>query len=233
MRVVEMLHTGLKRKSGWPAVWGGVLAAAVVLAGIAAPARAADDDAIDQRIFRSILEGIGLKKDDGSGIEYRERSPLVVPPSRALPPPDTGAAAENNPAWPIDPEIKRSKQATAVQDTRSDSQIMFDNARPLPPDQLRRGALARSDQKGGASKSEFEGRRPLNPSELGYSGGLFKSLFGGSKDNEIATFTGEPARSSLTEPPSGYQTPSPNQPYGITTPKEAKPLDVKDKGLQR
>jgi hypothetical protein len=35
------------------------------------------------------------------------------------------------------------------------------------------------------------------------------------KDGESATFTGEPPRSSLTEPPPGYQTPSPNQRYGI------------------
>jgi hypothetical protein len=30
---------------------------------------------------------------------------------------------------------------------------------------------------------------------------------------EKATFTGEPTRGSLTQPPPGYQTPSPNQPY--------------------
>ena len=30
-----------------------------------------------------------------------------------------------------------------------------------------------------------------------------------------ATFTGEPRRESLIEPPAGYRTPSPNQPYGI------------------
>ena len=28
-------------------------------------------------------------------------------------------------------------------------------------------------------------------------------------------FTGEPPRASLTEPPPGYQTPSPDQPYGL------------------
>ena len=33
--------------------------------------------------------------------------------------------------------------------------------------------------------------------------------------SETGTFTGEPARESLTAPPAGYQTPSPAQPYGI------------------
>jgi hypothetical protein len=200
----------------------------------APPAAAEDDEAADTKIFRSILEGLGLRKDDGSGIEYRERSPLVVPPSRALPPPDAGTTAAVNPAWPVDPEIKRSKQAAAADnDLRSPSQIQYENAQPLRPDQLRKGALARSDQKGGASNSEFDGKRRLNPSELGYSGGLFKSLFGGNTDSESATFTSEPARTSLTEPPPGYQTPSPNQPYGINTKNDAKPLDPKDKGLER
>jgi hypothetical protein len=32
---------------------------------------------------------------------------------------------------------------------------------------------------------------------------------------ERATFTREPARGSLTEPPPGYRTPSPAQPYGL------------------
>ena len=35
------------------------------------------------------------------------------------------------------------------------------------------------------------------------------------KKEEYGTFTGEPPRVSLTDPPAGYQTPSPDQPYGI------------------
>jgi len=58
----------------------------------------------------------------------------------------------------------------------------------------------------------------LSPSQLGYSGG-FSGLFGGSK-TETAPFKGEPTRESLTQPPGGYQTPSPNFAYG-TGPKES------------
>src|SRR5690349_15222415 len=55
-------------------------------------AQAADDDEIellDTKILRGILKGFGLKRD-GEAIEYRERSPLVLPPSKELnqlPPP--------------------------------------------------------------------------------------------------------------------------------------------------
>jgi len=58
----------------------------------------------------------------------------------------------------------------------------------------------------------------LSPSQLGYSGGL-SGLFGGNK-SESAPFKGEPTRESLTQPPAGYQTPSPNFEYG-TGPKES------------
>ena len=44
-------------------------------------------------------------------------------------------------------------------------------------------------------------------------------MFKGNK-SETAEFKGEPPRQSLVEPPSGYQTPSPNFAYG-TGPKES------------
>ena len=37
----------------------------------------------------------------------------------------------------------------------------------------------------------------------------------GKDEEEVAKFTGEPPRASLTAPPPGYQTPSPDQPYGV------------------
>jgi hypothetical protein len=54
--------------------------------------------------------------------------------------------------------------------------------------------------------------RPLTPTELGTQG-IFSPLWGNKE--EYSTFTGEPARSNLTQPPPGYRTPSPNQPYGV------------------
>jgi hypothetical protein len=40
------------------------------------------------------------------------------------------------------------------------------------------------------------------------------ALWGRNKE-EYGTFVREPARTSLTEPPPGYRTPSPAQPYGV------------------
>ena len=69
-----------------------------------------DDDLLDTKIFRGILKGLGLRKDEAS-IDYRERSPLVLPPGTAnLPPPEADAAAKKAAGWPDDPDVKRAKQ---------------------------------------------------------------------------------------------------------------------------
>ena len=70
----------------------------------------------------------------------------------------------------------------------------------------------------------------MKPSELGYKGGLLGGLFKDNSKPEVATFTQEPTRSDLTQPPPGYQTPSPSHPYGITPRQEkGKPLDYMNK----
>ena len=96
--------------------------------------------------------------------------------------------------------------------------------RPISPEELNRG-VPRQGTESTTSNAPAPGPadgRPVPPSELGYFGGLFSgqawgfgSGFGGYKD-ETGTFTSEPQRSQLTEPPPGYQTPSGDQPYGVT-----------------
>ena len=51
----------------------------------------------------------------GAGIDYRERSPLVIPPSMDLPPPGSAAAAAaRDPAWPKDPERKKTPKVVKI-----------------------------------------------------------------------------------------------------------------------
>src|ERR1700712_41033 len=89
----------------------GLVGLAIVF-GSAGISRAEDDDdepAIDTQIFRSILKGMGMRHEENS-IDYRERSPLVVPQNRDLPKPDTASVTERNPQWPKDPDIQRAKK---------------------------------------------------------------------------------------------------------------------------
>jgi type IV secretory pathway VirB10-like protein len=176
-----------------------------------------DDKTFEEKIIEGIMAGIGGTNMENKGIEYRERSPLVVPPKLDLPPPASASADVKAPNWPKDPDEQRRKAAAAAR--KKENKDPVEAARPLTPSELNKGKVA------GAARTNNDPIQPgsqnnnpiLSPSQLGYSGG-FSGLFGGNKA-EVAPFKGEPTRESLTQPPSGYQTPSPNFAYG-TGPKE-------------
>jgi hypothetical protein len=203
-----MQHASLKNR-----VLFAALAAVIVVAGGMSNARAEDDEedtkTIDQKILNGILSSVGLSKDRPN-IEYRERSPLVVPPSRDLPAPQTDAAAKN-PAWPNDAGDKRRKEAVADRH-RKNYNSAIDEGRVLRADELTTGSTSSRRGADGARRTEDADQTMLKPYEMGpniFSRGIFKGR------EETGTFTGEPPRSSLTEPPTGYRTPSASQPYGI------------------
>jgi hypothetical protein len=230
--MTETLRTGLAATFSLRAVsraaFGCVLGAALLATSI--PARAADDDVpIDSKAFRSILEGIGLRRDGSARINYGERAPLVIPPSRDLPPPErSDAALAKNPAWPHDPDIARRKVEAATERNRNISDEREREQNPLSPDQLTPGPRPKSRQArtddGYVSPPDGAGN-PLSPSQLGYKGNLFGTMFGSSKDENVASFTREPPRTELTDPPAGYQVPSAAQPYGTGKAPPAQPVD--------
>jgi hypothetical protein len=186
---------------------GGIL---VLSCGVTGALAEDDDLTFDQKILRGVLGSFGVRTGSDE-IEYRERSPLVVPPKADLPPPQTDQAtrAAN---WPNDPTVKRRKQEAEKRRAGGSIYNEHEDARALRPDELEMGrVLQRSGVARAPTDAEKDGR-PMKPSDLGYTGGVFGTLFGSSKEPETK-FTGEPPRSSLTEPPPGYQTPSPTQPY--------------------
>jgi hypothetical protein len=173
------------------------------------PVLAEEDDGqtFDQKIVRNVLTTLGLRRGTDD-IEYRERSPLVVPPKMTLPPPEAGATRA--PGWPVDADVKRRK--TVTENKRRFDEV--DDTRPLRPSELNVGQPGRRGDDRAPTDAEKEGR-PLPPSVLGTSlTGIFGSFWG--KKEEETKFTSEPPRASLIEPPAGYQTPSPTQPYGVT-----------------
>jgi hypothetical protein len=194
----------------WRAAACGLVGGILVVSCGATGARAEDDDlTFDQKILRNVLGTFGVRTGSDE-IEYRERSPLVVPPKANLPPPQTDQAtrAAN---WPNDPSVKRRKQEAEKRRSGGSIYNEDEDARRLRPDELEMGrVLGRGSAT--APTDEAKDGKAMRPSELGYTGGVFGTLFGSSKEAETK-FTGEPPRATLTEPPPGYQTPSPSQPY--------------------
>jgi type IV secretory pathway VirB10-like protein len=176
-----------------------------------------DDKTFEEKIIEGIMAGIGGTNMENKGIEYRERSPLVVPPKIDLPPPAAASADVKAPNWPKDPDEARRKAAIAAR--KKENKDPAEARRLLTPSELNKGKVAASARTNNDPVQPGANNNPmLSPSQLGFTGS-FGDFFGGNK-SETAPFKGEPTRDSLTQPPTGYQTPSPNFAYG-TGPKES------------
>jgi len=214
-----------KRPRRAAAIAAVALATAIVLGAAGARAEDAEDENVplDTKLWRQFMKDLGLQRDGQAAIDYHERAPLVVPPSRDLPPPRSeDEVTAKTAAWPKDPDVKRAKEHAAAEKARlKGNNSVEEQMRALRPDELDKpGRAAKGSDAKGAGKTPEESSRPLMPSELGTK---TKKLFGSIMSSftpaqpEAEPFTGEPTRDSMTAPPTGYQTPSPNYPYGVGT----------------
>jgi hypothetical protein len=153
------------------------------------PGAARAEDSGDNSLFGSMLKGLGIGGENH--IEYRERPPLVVPPTRELPPPQSTATARD-PNWPADPKAAARKKGDQIRDL---------DKLPVPQ---RAAAPAGPDT-----------TATVPPAS---SGGFFGNLFSSSERPAGSPMPTAPARKSLTQPPVDYEAPAPSQPYGTATP---------------
>jgi hypothetical protein len=204
----------------------------------AGAARAGDDDdrSFTERFvdgFKATIRGNNM---DNRGIDYRERSPLVVPPNLDLPPPVADAGPAKIANWPKDPDERQRKAIIAAKKK---------NAPPVAaaaPQAAQANAAAPVAAPGGPAviaadtsqpaPAPREGTAKYDPT-LDQGGNIVRdgagsigstlgigdtfglgSLFGG-KSHDSAQFTNEPSREALTQPPAGYQTPSSGYAYGV------------------
>jgi hypothetical protein len=166
-------------------------ALALVLATVA-PGLARAEDGGDNTLFGSVLKGLGIGGENN--IEYRERPPLVVPPTRDLPPPQTTGALRD-PNFPVDPKGAGRKRGDQIRDL---------DKLPVP--------------ERAAAPSAPDTTATLPPSQPA-SGGFFGNLFSSSeRPAAAAPMPPAPARKSLIQPPLDYVAPAPSQPYGTATP---------------
>jgi len=174
-----------------------------------------DDDTFEQKIIKNILGGMGV--DVGRpGIDYRERSPLVIPPTRDLPPPQAAGTATHNAAWPKETDrkvvVRKTKNTRATPDEPGSESV-------LTPDELNRGVNPRAPRVTDPSQTtgsveEANIGRPMSPTQLNSKGIFNWDALMGTHLKDNAKFEKEPERNALTQPPAGYQTPSSAYPYG-------------------
>lgn len=199
------------------------LRVAAVLLGVgllmaSGPVRAQDADEDDSKNFEeklmdNLMSGLGGRKLEDGSIDYRERSPLVVPSKIDLPPPQTGKP-KLAPNWPKDPDV--AERAAARERAKQKRKTPEEERMPLMPSELAQRTPKGKSSQDTSSPGGNNSNSPIMmlPSQLGYTGGLFSNPFG-SKQTETEKFTSEPERTELTQPPSGYQTPSPSYAYGV------------------
>lgn len=184
--------------------------ALVGLALSAAPASAQETSA---NFTEQLLTGLGLVAPTPPNIDYRERAPLVVPPSGdVLPPPRNADAIAENPAWPKDhDEVQRKKAAAAESIDYREAASRFGTTqyKTLTPAQMAKGTKDGPVQGSGFDYRKANDSNQLSLSELGFKG------WGNPDKDKPMVFEGEPEREALIQPPVGYQTPAPNAPYGV------------------
>src|SRR5215207_2223294 len=149
MRETETRFWMLQTSSLSRALRFAAIALGIGLVMAAGPVRAADDEdeddkTFEEKIIEGIMRGIGGTNMENRGIEYRERSPLVVPPKLDLPPP-ASAAEVKTPNWPKDPDEQRRKAAAAAR--KKENKDPREASRILTPAELAVGKTAAPSRK--------------------------------------------------------------------------------------
>ena len=167
------------------------------------PARAADDGYAN--VFSSVLGAVGVITPDKSpDIEYRERPPLVLPPSDTLPKPAAGAATRSA-AWPQDPDVVRHrKEASEARAPHTLDPTLSDKGVLLSKDELLKGRGQDEPVRPNECGNDGNGRNclVLSPDELKAEGERYRAANPDKSDTLVAGQ--EPDRVYLTQPPRGY-----------------------------
>jgi hypothetical protein len=208
-RMVRMSLTMMARIAG---------AALLTMAAVPASAQSNTNTTVD-----SIMSLFGLKQDESPEIDYRERAPLVVPPSNQLRPPEE-RGARRTASWPNDPDVQRRQREAAerkILPTERDTYRMGGtNNTKLSIDEIRAGRVAGANVNTTPKPSYGDGNRDahwLNPDQL-------RALDRPKEAEQQIAAGQEPPRRYLTDPPPGLRKPSANAPLvaprgPINTPK--------------
>lgn len=184
-------------------------AAGTLLALFAAPQAQAQEGGI----IREMFSAIGILEPDRPSIDYRERAPLVVPPSMStLPPPVERDLTAENPNWPNDPDVAaaRNRAITAATPAPERAGAFEGIGRRMTNEQLAAGRVP------GAGLGGRPGQIEWQPADRGFGGANAnpawippQTLMDADRRRAEIPET-RLQRRFLTDPPQGYLAPDPN-----------------------
>lgn len=141
------------------------------------------------------------------------------PPRQALTlptPQEQNSARVRNPDFPVDPEVKaaqKRKKSGKRYFSRAEDDPSY-SGRTLTPAELAR-VKGNTTKSSGTDQTTNEAQSTIQ--QLGVPSIAKMLPMIGREQEQPVEFTGEPERQTLTQPPSGYLTPSKNAPYGIVS----------------
>ena len=187
--------------------------ALALLAGLAA-CQAADgtSQAPDVAMVDSVMKGLGAVNPNEKPIDYKPRAPLAMPAEPGkLPEPETNVAGANSENWPQQRENQELTDLKAIYASAGKGGSM--NSEPLTPEQMRgfkiTGTPTDRDLVAERRDNEITEGDTLTRAEQRAEWERLqqlKSQQAGVDQNGLAQ------RRFLTEPPTGYSTPSPDAP---------------------
>jgi hypothetical protein len=165
---------------------------------------------------------LGIPSEEKAPIDYRERAPLVVPPSQNLRPPSEAAAPDQRRAnWPQDPDVAARRQA--AEDARKPvfvDSITGRDAQPtrrMTPAEVRAGRVAGQEVNAVPRTNIDERSGNTNNVLLGVTGlREMDRRTAASADRSGNLSREEPKREFLTDPPSGTRRPADNAAFRAT-----------------
>lgn len=190
------------------------LAGAALIGFSVTPARALDDGS--QNIFETVRGllgagiGFGLGGEEKPRIDYRERAPLVLPPTTQLPPP-AAPVSQRNTAWPRDYDAERMRRnQVQTRGVPNDYELGGTgmNAREIRT----MGRLQRNASRDPNAESCRDGDlgELCNPTQFWR---VMRTTSSGSATSRDLVAGQEPPRARLTDPPKGFRTAKSNQRY--------------------
>ena len=169
---------------------------------MAAPAQAINDDGRGSTL-ESLMDMIGMgEAKESDSIQYRERSPLVVPPKMEMPTPQPRPSQKAQ-AWPQDQEVVRARKKQAESNARVMSKYVDSNGgEKLTPEEMRAMRTPGASSAGPSQGCRMDPFDKNSCTVAEYWGNLSAKT---EKKDELSLQAGvEPPREYLTQPPKGY-----------------------------